>query len=309
MQKPFFENTTPFAQLIMLAFIMLASFLIISLAGIVFAPVVVGVPINEMMTIINDSDSVANLNLMRYLQSLFAIGFFIIPAFFAAWLFSGTAIGYFGLRQSASVKWFGATLLFMLTVIPFINLLALLNEMIVLPESLSGIEQIMKNMEESARRSVQLFVNVDSVGGMLFNIFMLAILPAVGEELIFRGLLHKIFLQWTGNIYITVILTGFLFSLMHLQFYGFFPRWLLGVILGYMLVWSGTIWIPVFAHFLQNFIAVFLSWLIYKGTVPEEIEVFGSKWAEIPITIITALICAGLLWTMRQKKWLAIRNS
>ena len=314
MLKGLFAESSPFTQLVMLAFTMLACFLIFTIVGILLTPLIFNVPIGEQINIINGEDVARHVNLLRYLQVLQGISLFILPALVAAYLFSGKATVYLGFYQPKSelqnlkpetrnlklLTWFGATLLLMLAAIPCINLLAALNEMFVFPESLAGLEKLLKNFEESAQQTKELFLNVDNIGGMFFNIFMIAILPAIGEELIFRGLLHKILVRWTGNIHITIIVTGFLFSAMHLQFYGFFPRWLIGVMFGYMLVWSGTIWLPVFAHFINNAVAVLIYYMINKNIVSEEIEVFGANAADIFVTAITTSICVALLWIMRR---------
>ena len=296
MQKGLLEGSSPFTQFIMLGFCMVTCFLLLMFAGILFAPLILGTPVAELLNGVSNDGIEQNLNLMRYLQTLQGFSLFIIPAFFAAYLFSGTAIGYFGLKRTTPAKWFWATLLLMLAAIPCINLIVALNEMIVFPESLSGLEQRLKDFEETARQATKLFLNVDGIGGMFFNIFMIALLPAIGEELIFRGLLQKIFTQWTGNVHIAIIVTGFLFSAMHLQFYGFFPRWLLGVMFGYLLVWSGTIWLPIFAHFVNNAVAVFFSYMINKGVIPEEVEEFGASFGEIPVTLVTTAIAGWVLW-------------
>ena len=310
MRKGLLADSPPFTQLIMLLFTMVTCFLLFMFMGILLAPPILGIPIAELMHQINNGNINQNLSLMRYMQTLHSVSLFTVPAFFAAYLFSETVgvstklnvAGYLGLRQSVSVKWFGAVLLLVVAVNPFINLLGALNEMIVFPESMAGLEQRLKASEEAAQQMIKLFLDVESTGGILFNIFMMAVLPALGEELIFRGILQKIFVRWTGNVHLAIIVTGLLFSMMHLQFYGLFPRWLLGVMFGYMLVWSGTIWLPIFAHFVQNSVAVFLSWLIHKGTIPEEIETFGATWGDIPITIVATTICVWLFWKIKTKK-------
>ena len=301
MRKNLLAGSPPFTQLIMLLFCMVTCSLLFTFIGILLAPVF-GIPIAELMTTQYGGEANQNLRLMRYMQTLQGINFFIIPAFFAAYLFSGNAINYLRLTQSASAKWYGAVFLLMLAALPCINLMAAANELIVFPKILSGLEQQFKAYEEAARNTSKLFLEVDSVGGMFFNIFMIALIAAVGEELIFRGVMQKILVRWTGSIHAGIIITGFLFSLMHLQFYGFFPRWLLGAMFGYLLVWSGTMWLPIFAHFVHNALAVFLSYLIHQGTIPEEIETFGTSLKEIPITIIAAIICVWIFWIMYRNR-------
>ena len=301
-QKGLFAGSPPFTLLLMLVFTMLTSFLFFMLTGIALAPVIFDIPFYDFYDQISDTGSARQLNVMRYLQVVFSISIFIIPAFIAAYLFSGNAIAYLGLRRSVHSKWFAATLILVFAAMPFVNLLLAFNEMIVFPESLAGFEQWLINYERSAHETTNLFLKTETAVGLLFNIFMIALLPAIGEELIFRGLLHKIFAEWTKNIHVTIIVTGFLFSLMHIQFYGFFPRWALGVMFGYLFVWSGTIWLPIFAHFVNNAVAVTMFHLINRGAVSENFENFGSYPTDIPITIATTLVCAIILLVMYHKR-------
>ena len=305
MRKGLFEDSLPFTQAIMLLFTMMTCFLLFTFIGMLFVPLILGIPFVELINSISGVNLLQNLNLMRYMQVLQHISLFIIPAFFAAYLFSGNTTGYLRLSRPQTLKpaiWFGAALLLMLAAMPFINLIIALNEMVVFPESMAGLEQRLRFAEEAAQQMVKLFLNVDHAGGMLFNIFMIAFLPALGEELIFRGVIQKIFARWTGNIHVAIIVTGFLFSLFHLQFYGFFPRWLLGVMFGYLLVWSGSIWLPIFAHFVNNAVAVFFSYLIQKGMISETIEEIGANRTDIPVTIVATVICACLLWKMYRSR-------
>ena len=152
MYKGFLSNSSPFTQLIMLGFTMVACFLSLWLIGLLLAPLLLGVSFTELLTGVHDGEMEQDLNLMRYLQTLTHFGLFIIPAFFASYLFSGTATGYFSLERTVSSKWFIATLALMLAAIPCINMLAALNEMIVFPKSLSGLEQRFKNLEETAHK-------------------------------------------------------------------------------------------------------------------------------------------------------------
>jgi hypothetical protein len=85
---------------------------------------------------------------------------------------------------------------------------------------------------------------------------MIAVLPALGEEFLFRGVLQRLFIEWTKNRHFGVWIASFIFSFIHFQFYGFIPRFLLGLYFGYLLVWSSSIWVPVVAHLINNGFAV-----------------------------------------------------
>ncbi len=300
MRKGLFSEATPFTQLILTVFAMIACNLLLSFIGILFAPLFFDISLPDIMKMMQTGEIGKNLDLMRYFQTIQGISLFIIPALFLGYLFSGSAAEYFGFRRIAPAGRFGLAFLIMLTAIPFMTLRASLNDMIVFPESLSWLEEKLRNAENAAAETTKLFLGTNTIGGMLFNLFMMAGLAALSEELIFRGVVQKIFIRWTGNIHAGIIIAGFLFSMMHLQFYGFFPRWLLGVMFGYLFVWTGSIWVPVFAHFVNNALIVVASFLINKGYLSEEISDFGSAWSAIPVTIITTTICICLLWRMKK---------
>jgi membrane protease YdiL (CAAX protease family) len=145
-----------------------------------------------------------------------------------------------------------------------------------LPQAFSGIEEWMRRAEEGAELVTKMFLGVSTWQALLFNIFMIAIIPAIGEEFIFRGILLKLLRQWFGSVHAAVWLSAFLFSAMHMQFFGFLPRLFLGLVLGYMFVWSGNIWVPVFAHFFNNAAAVIIYFLHYNERINIEIEKFGT---------------------------------
>jgi len=107
-------------------------------------------------------------------------------------------------------------------------------------------------MEDAAEVMVEKFMKVEGVSGLMFNIFMIAVLPALGEELMFRGVIQRIFSNLTRNHHWGIWISAFLFSAMHMQFYGFLPRIVLGAMFGYLLVWTETMWVPILALFVNN---------------------------------------------------------
>lgn len=121
-----------------------------------------------------------------------------------------------------------------------------------LPESMSRLENWMRQQEDQMAALTKDLVMTDSVTILLMNILVVAVLPAIGEELFFRGALQGIVQRWLGHPHVAIWLTAIIFSAIHVQFFGFFPRLLLGAIFGYMLVWTQNIWIPIFAHFVNN---------------------------------------------------------
>lgn len=269
--------------------------------AILFAPLFVGISLPDIIAIMNNGEMNHHLGLMRYIQTMQGITLFILPAFFLAYLFSGNVTVYFGFRNPFPKRWLLMVLFVMITVIPLINLLAKLNDQISFPESLSFLERNFRSSEDAARNASDLFLSTTSIYGLFFNILMIALIPAIGEELIFRGIIQKIFVKWTGNIHIAIVISSLLFSAMHLQFYGIFPRWLLGIMFGYLLAWSGSIWLPVFAHFINNAVIAIVGYLTHKGHIPVEAAEYGSSWSAIPVTLAMTAVCILLLWKMKRE--------
>ena len=176
---------------------------------------------------------------------------------------------------------------------PFIKFTAELNSRLSLPSWLSDVEQWMRNSEDEAARLTEAFLNVKTIPGLAFNLFMVAFLPAIGEELLFRGVIQKIFTRMTRNHHWGIWISAILFSAMHVQFFGFIPRMVLGAVFGYLLVWSGSMWLPMLGHFLNNAIAVTAMFLVNNGTIGEGVEDYGSTSyyaATISLVIIAALL-------------------
>jgi membrane protease YdiL (CAAX protease family) len=236
------------------------------------------------------------LNFMKYFQVLQSVGLFIVPPFILGWLFQGNTVDYLMLNKSTRMQNYLNASLALLLVVPFINFLGDLNSKMTLPDSLSGIENWMKSMEDAAKTMVDKFMKVESVLGLLFNIFMIAILPALGEELMFRGVIQKIFANLTKNYHWGIWISAFFFSAMHMQFYGFLPRMALGAMFGYLLAWTGTMWVPILAHFVNNLMGVLGYYFINKGVLTKDVEEWGTGSEQIPLVIISFASVGFLLF-------------
>ena len=129
----------------------------------------------------------------------------------------------------------------------------------------------------------------------------MALLPALGEEFIFRGILQRLLKDWLKNIHVAIFITGFLFGAMHMQFYGLLPRMILGVIFGYLFYWSGSIWVPVFAHFINNSGAIVVSWLSNIGLISQKYQDFGST-GNMVFIILSFLMTVSCLFMVYRRK-------
>lgn len=182
-----------------------------------------------------------------------------------------------------------------ITALPLINGLATINEMISLPESLKGLEAWMKASEENAKLLTEAFLQMDGPLDFLINIIVIAFAAAFSEELFFRGALQSTLLKVTKNAHVSIWIAALLFSALHGQFYGFIPRAILGAALGYVFQWSGSLWVPIAAHFANNAFAVFLAFLIQKGIVSEDVEQVGTEGIGWIYVLISLGVSGGLL--------------
>ena len=220
----------------------------------------------------NDTTNMHNLKIMQLIQS---VGMFVVPPLALAFLWSEKPLHYLQLTTKLKLSSILLVVVLMGVAIPFINLITSLNQQIALPDFLAPVEAWMKNSEEQAAVLTEKMLNIHSVNELLFNIFLIAMIPALGEELFFRATIQKILTQWRSAIW-GIWIAAFVFSAIHLQFYGFFPRMLLGAFFGYLLVWSGSLWLPIIAHFTNNAIAVIFYYLKFNGYQVVDIDVIGS---------------------------------
>ena len=172
----------------------------------------------------------------------------------------------------------------------------------VLPGFLSGMENWMKATEEKTAQQIIAFLNVKTLGAILFNVFMIAVIPGIGEELLFRGVLIRLFKKWFGNVHIAVIVSSLLFSALHMQFYGFLPRFALGLILAYTFVWTASLWIPIILHFLNNVTILMVYYLNRASDIANpDVESFGASENFIVI-LISAVFSFVLLYLIHKHK-------
>jgi len=303
--KNSFSDANPFTKLIFSLFIILVSFLLIFILGFIIAIPIFHISLSELSTILSDYNNPNNIRFLKYLQTIQAIGLFILPAFIIAYLFNSKPFNYLGFKKIASSNIIILTISIFLVSIPIISYLGLLNSNMRLPECLSGLESWMKEKEESAKLITFAFLKMDHFSVLLFNLFMIGILPAIGEELIFRGVFQKIFAEWTKNIHVGILLAAFLFSAMHFQFYGFLPRFMLGILLGYLFYWSGSIWIPILGHFVNNSVAV-IAFYFYEEKALESAENFGPE--AIPFLGLSIALISILLVTFYKQKQKVIKS-
>ncbi len=295
----------PAAKLILLIILALVGLFIVMIIGLLIAIPFFGQDITEIILQGEGLDLSENLNFSRYFQTLSHLGLFVVPSVVFAILVGRRPLLY--LKAANKPFWISlvVSVLIMIAALPLVNFLMEINLKLSLPAWMSGLEEWMRSAEENAEVVTRMFLEVSSYEALLFNIFMIAVIPAIGEEFIFRGIVLRLFRQWTGNAHAAVWISALLFSAMHMQFFGFLPRLFLGLVLGYMFVWSRNIWVPVVAHFFNNAAAVIFYFMHHNGYVNIDIEEVGLGAGAVyyvVASVVLLVLLSGFFWNFEKNR-------
>lgn len=290
-----FRGMRPLPQLMFSIFIIVVSFLAFSVLSLIIAVPFFGLDSMLKIPNVNNLEDPESIAVLKYFQVVQSVGLFIVPPLILGWLYQGKFTKYLFLNRSFTFASVLIVLILMFVATPAINLTGELNAKMQLPNWLTGLEQWMKQTEESAAKLTEAFLNVKTTAGLMFNIFMVAFLPAIGEEFLFRGVIQRSFTRMTKNHHWGIWISAIFFSALHMQFYGFLPRLLLGGLFGYLLVWSGSMWIPILAHFFNNALSVVSLYMIDNNMMSPDVENFGSgadsmNYAFVSLALITVLL-------------------
>ena len=160
------------------------------------------------------------------------------------------------------------------------------NKSISFPSFMSSFESWALLKEKQLESLTIYLVSFENNFEYLIGIIAIAIIPGFCEEYFFRGVLQKNLKLLLKNAHIAILLSSLLFSAFHLQFYGFFPRFFLGVFFGYLFYWSGSLMYPIIAHALNNFLSLTVFYAASSGLFGEDIDVSVNSSPEIPLALI-----------------------
>jgi membrane protease YdiL (CAAX protease family) len=254
--KAILAQREPYRKFLILVGIALILAVISSTIGAFLAQLITGIHIFGSSSALSDLNNPNVILALKITQLFSAIGTFFIPPIIGAYLFSDNVKEYLGATKSIDVQQIVLALLLILMIQPFVNWMSLINAGINLPEWLKAL---LSSPGNSAQKIGEALMKGDSIMSLLFSCVVISIIPAISEELIFRGVIQKLFIDLAKNKHFGIILTATLFSAMHMDVAGFIPRFALGAMLGYLYVWSGSIYLPIVAHFANNLLAFLME--------------------------------------------------
>jgi membrane protease YdiL (CAAX protease family) len=231
---------------------------------------------------------------LMLLQGVNHLGTFLLPALGYWYIIERRTWSQFSARPVSAVAGLSLVAFIVIAFMPFDGLVIEWNQNLHLPETLAPIEQWIRAKEKGLEGITRFLTTFNTAGQLLVAMVVIAIIPAIGEELLFRGILQRNISFWTGSVHVGIWVAAALFSAIHVQFLGFFPRMLLGALFGYLYVWSGTIWVPMLAHFVNNGFTVLMVYLHQQKMTTLDIESTQS----IPIAgaLTAGIITTGLLY-------------
>lgn len=230
--------------------------------------VFVGIMVASVLSVL-----VVNFGLLTMLTVQDVLGF-IVPALAAMAILYRRPLRAMCLDRAPSMKAILVVLAFAVVSLPAMNWLVNVNEAISLPSWMNGIEQAMRAMEDSAADATEQLLDIHTLWQLISTVFVVGLMAGLSEEMLFRGAMQQTIEDSRLNAHAAVWITAILFSAFHMQFFGFVPRLVLGLWLGYLLVWTRSLWVPIIAHTLNNSTVVIFSYLANKGIVAED---FGDN--------------------------------
>ena len=234
--------------------------------------------------------------MLKLAQAVLVVFLFILPAFLFSIFWTNSKVHYLGITKKPLFGTLIIGSLGMLPALPMINFLAEINQNLHLPVVLSGVENWMRTSEHKATQLTEAFTQGTSVGTLILNLIVIALLAALSEELFFRGMLQKVLIECFKNKHIAIWFGAALFSAFHMQFLGFLPRMVMGAFLGYLFLWSGSLWPSILAHFLNNGAAVFLIWLANREVISKDIDKMGTEANQLVYVVISCIAVIGSLY-------------
>ena len=243
------NNWSPSMRILLLLIVALAGLILTSVFGIVanFA----GTPMHT------------SVRIMVVMQDLLV---FIAPAILTVMLCYKKPWQQMSLVTAPSRRALALVVVVCIVSIPACNWIVDWNEHIHLPASMAALEQSLRDIEDLAQDLTKGLMNDTSVWALVANLCVMGLLAGLSEEIFFRGGMLRL-LKNDGNSHMAIWTVAIAFSAMHMQFFGFVPRVLLGVWFGYLVVWTRSLWVPIIAHALNNSMVVVMNYLANQGMI------------------------------------------
>ncbi len=294
---------SPFPSLLLILSLVLLSSAVFGLIGVYLAAWVYDIgSISEFTS--GFESQLQHPRALILMQGISAFGTFIIPAWVYARINGQKAVHFFALDRPLSKTLLFLAIATLITAQGPVTLTAWLNQSIHFPSWMGAIGEWLNEMNERVDQGYRIFLDIRTPGRLLIMLLIAGVIPAFGEEFIFRGIIQRIFYRWTGNGHWAVWLGAILFSLIHMQVLNFLPRVLLGALLGYLFLWSGNLWYSIFAHFFNNAVLLIYAFVHLKqgGSLDDLQNNANFEWLPVIVSTLLCMLLLSLFRFYTQKK-------
>ena len=295
--QSYLKNRPVWIQFLLFIGMAVGIFMIVSLIGMAILSSMTGVSMFELNTDVSKWKD--NPDMITYVRGMLLIqffGLFVIPSLLFAYFSDPAPLGYIGLKKPSKAFYWIIGIAALLLAIPLVEYTGFLNRKI----NFGTAQQWMQSMEDDAAEQIKFMLGKHSSGELLMNIIFIAVFAGVGEELFFRGVLQRMFIKAFRSPWAGIIFTAVLFSAMHIQFFGFFPRLLLGIVLGALYWYSGSLWTAIVAHFAYDAFFIVLAYFQPQILESAEASLFNES-AQALLALISTALVVGLVWLMKKQ--------
>ncbi|HEY1039794.1 MAG TPA: type II CAAX endopeptidase family protein [Bacteroidia bacterium] len=245
-------------------------------------------------------DNTSMITMLKVIQAVAVLFVFILPVVLFSVVLRKEKLKFLNLGKRPKIAHLLVGLLVCIVALPLVSGTSVMNSNMHLPEAMSGIENWMRVKEQAAAQTVELFFADKSTGGFILNLFVVAFMAGLSEEIFFRGLIQRLLIENKVNLHVAVWLTAILFSAIHLQFFGFIPRMLLGAVLGYLYAYTNNLWIPIIAHTVNNAFAVVM--VFATGTITDDPLSKSEQAVGWPLMLSSTLIVTGMIFFLYKQR-------
>jgi membrane protease YdiL (CAAX protease family) len=293
-----------FQEILLLIFVTFSSMAIFSMLGLKLTPLLFNVDALALFSPDYASMDNNTINALKFFNMFATIGTFLVPALIMPQILRRNTAAYLALNKKPDPMFLVYITVLFAAIYPFLEWTLMMNQNLQFPSFMQDIENKIREQDKAMELLTLRFLEMENAAGLFINLVIIALIPAFIEELFFRGLVQTLVHKWLRNIHVAIIFTAILFSMVHVQFLGIVPRFILGLILGYVFFWSGSIWSAVFFHFLNNASAVLLVFLSQKNFINFKIdEPMNSSNIVIILSFgIAAAICLYLANRYNKKR-------
>jgi membrane protease YdiL (CAAX protease family) len=295
MKSDFLRNLGPGTQLMMLILIAFFTLFLMQITAFLVIRPIWNVNIFESIEEISKLNSIESIHITKTIQVFYHIGMFLLPALIFRKFFGNPDRDFFVHRKQQEWGVWVTAIFFFIIAYPLVNLIHLANLQIPVSDTLVA-------EDAASTESLMKLLGGEGATILLVNIFVYAVIPAIGEEFLFRGVIMRQIALSTKNIHLAVWVSAAFFSFIHGEITVFIPRFLMGVVLGYMFVWSGNIWLGVMAHLFNNILAVLIINSILNGNLDPGFEMLGTHSEDIAYLIPSILLVVLGIFFLYKKR-------